>query len=570
MIDLATGRRSFLRSALYGGAFCATGSLASFRASSRILPNLDPRAVVETSCGRLRGAISDGIHVFRGVPYGAPTGGAARFLPPQPVNAWSSIRDALNYGDMPPQQMVQLDGSTGHLARDTMNLIPVFPAAQSEDCLNLNIWTPGVNDGRKRPVMVWLHPGGFEFGSANLAFSEGTNLARRGDVVVVSINQRLGALAHLDLSQLAGPKYERAGNVGMFDIILGLQWVRDNIAAFGGDPHCVTIFGESGGGRKVSTLLAMPAARGLFHRAIVESGPGIRFPSNATATKRARYLFEELGLSAGDVGRLVGVPAQQIVAAGVRAAARVKKETPTDAPFYENYGFSPMIGPDLPVAPFDPSAPVYSADVPLLIGSNRQELSLAFTQDRKFDTVDEAMLKSEARARVGDSAAELINIYRDGYPQASQRDLMLLLTADFSHRMDSITIAERKAAMKKAAVYMYRFDWEPPVLDGFIKAAHTFEIPFVFDNTQLCAGMTGAGPDAMALAATMSTAWATFARTGKPAAPKLPAWPAYETGRRSTMVFNDESAVVSDPGARERVAWRQIEMKREAARSLIG
>jgi para-nitrobenzyl esterase len=557
-------RRSCLKAGLLVGLTGLSKGLTS-TALARVIPNADPKAIAETQGGRLRGTIADGIHLFRGVPYGTPTGTNARFHPAQKASSWSGVREALAYGPMSPQQLVQLDGGTARPARDTMNLIPVFATGQSEDCLNLNIWTPAVGDGGKRPVMVWLHPGGFEFGDASLAFSEGTNLARRGDVVIVSINQRLGALAHLDLSEIAGPAYARSGNIGMLDLVLGLEWVRDNISAFGGNPDCVTIFGESGGGRKVSTLLAMPGAKGLFHRAIVQSGPAIRFPSNETQAKRAAYLFEALGLAKSDIGRLADIPAKQIVAAGVKAAARVKGETPSNAPFYENYGFSPMTGSDLPDAPFDPSAPGVSADVPLLIGSNRHELSLAYTQDKRFDDIDEVMLRSEARARAGEAADGLIATYRAGNPGASPRDLMLILTADFSHRMDSITIAERKGALNAAPVYMYRFDWEAPVLEGLIKAAHTFEIPLVFNNAQLCSGMTGGGSDAMALAATMSTAWINFARSGRPTAPQLPAWPAYEPEQRQTMIFNDVCALQADPGRDERIAWRQIEKRRPSA-----
>jgi para-nitrobenzyl esterase len=231
-------------------------------------------------------------------------------------------------------------------------------------------------------------------------------------------------------------------------------------------------------------------------------------------------------------------------------------------PFYENYGFTPIIGPDLPTPPFDPAAPVVSADVPVMIGTNRHEMSLAYTQDTQFDQVSDATLLAQARERAGSRAENLVRLYREGYPQANGRELMLLLTADFSHRMDSIAIAERKAAQGKAPVYMYRFDWESPVLNGLIKAAHTYEIPHVFDNAQLCSGMTGGGPDAVALAARMSSAWIAFARTGRPAADGLPAWPAYEPQRRATMIFNDRCEVQDDPGRAERMAWREVENAR--------
>jgi para-nitrobenzyl esterase len=550
-------RRAFL---LQGTAWAAalTCGLPTRSAFAKLLPNPDPGAVVETTCGKVRGAVADGIHVFRGIPYGAPTGGNARFRPPQPAAKWTGVRDTIDYGDQAVQQRVSADRvvSGASPSRETSNLIPVWSTSQSEDCLNLNVWTPAVNRGGKRPVMVWLHPGGFEYGSGNAAYSEGTNLARRGDVVVVSINHRLGALGYLLLAERG--EFARAGNAGMLDIVLGLEWVRDNIAAFGGDPGCVMIFGESGGARKVSTLLAMPGARGLFHRAAIQSGAGLRFPSNDVQAKRARYLFEELGLSSGDVRKLQDVPAQKLIAAGMAASTRVRKELPQGAPFYESYGFAPSLGPDLPNWPFEPAAPEISANVPVLIGSNRHEMSLAFTQDKRFDEVDDAELMEQARSLVGDRASLLVQRYRELYPDVSNRDLMLFFSADHSHRMDSITLAERKSAQRKAPVYMYRFDWESPALDGLIKAAHTYEIPHVFDNVQLCSGMTGGGVDAVALAARMSSAWIQFARTGNPNVKALPDWPAYDADRRATMIFNDVCRVENDPGTAERLLWRSF------------
>jgi para-nitrobenzyl esterase len=387
-----SGRRLFL---MQGGAVLATAGAGLFaaglseRAVARTIPTADARFVVETTGGKVRGAIADGIHIFRGIPYGAPTGGRARFMSPAAVKPWAGVRDSFEYGDQAVQVRVSLDRilTGGTAGRDTSNLIPVWSTKQSEDCLNLNVWTSAVNRGGKRPVLVWLHPGGFEYGSANLAFSDGTNLARRGDVVVVSINHRLGALGFMHLAELAGRPYERAGNVGMLDLVLALTWVRDNITAFGGDPNCVMIHGESGGARKVSTLLAMPAAKGLFHRAAIQSGPGIRFPSGENQTKRTRYVLQELGLSPGDAMKLHDVPADRLFAAAATASGRVRRELDPTAPFYETYGFTPVLGPDLPQWPFEPQAPQVSVDVPVLIGTNRHEMSLAFTQDRAFDRV---------------------------------------------------------------------------------------------------------------------------------------------------------------------------------------
>lgn len=550
--NFAIHRRDALR---WSAAGLAT-AWCNGSAHARLIP--DAQSVVSTATGRVQGAKVAGLHIFRGLPYGTPVGGKGRFRLAKPASPWTGIRDCTTYGDMAPQERVGVarivPGASA--TRDTQNLLPVFSTSQSEDCLNLNIWTPALSG--KRPVMVWLHSGGFEFGSGNRPLNDGTNLARQQDVVVVAINARLGVLGFLHLGELAGPDYAHSGNLGLTDIVLALRWVRQNIAAFGGDPDCVMVHGESGGGRKTSTLLAMPVAKGLFHRAAVQSGPGIRFPSNAIQSRRARYVLQELGLADHEVERLSEVPADLLVAAGGRASARIRREIPEDAPFYETYGFAPTIGPDLPSAPFDPAAPEISADIPLLIGTNREEMSYAFTQDPAYDVVSEAQYLEQATKLAGDQGGDLVRLYNAQYPQISLRERMIRLTSDQSHRIDSISIAQRKAAQGRAGVYMYRFDWQTPIFGGLMGAAHTYEIPHVFANAQLCAGMTGGAADAVAMAEKMSTAWANFARHGDPAAPPLPAWPRYGADHRATMVFDDECRVENDPGAAERQAWNAI------------
>ncbi len=387
---------------------------------------------------------------------------------------------------------------------------------------------------------------------------EGTNLCRRGDVVVVTLNHRLGALAHLNLAEFGGEKFARSGMVGMLDIVKALEWVRDNIAQFGGDPNNVMIFGESGGGRKVSTLLAMPGAKGLFHRAVVHSGPGIRFPAAKIATRRAEIVMNELGLKTNQIEELQKIPFEKLIAVQALAERKVVAELPEGSSFFDGYGWSPVMGPDLPEWPFDPVASPAAKNIPIIIGSNRHEMALFISPNKNLDEVDEATLKNQVESFAGDHADHLIATYRKQYPQEELRGILLLALADDRYRMDSIKIAERRVQQGGAPTYMYRFDWETPVWDGLLRASHALEIPFAFDNAQLCHAFTGGGPDAVALAAVMSETWIQFARTGNPNNAVLPEWKAYDEKNRATMTFNDVSALQNDPGKAEREVWKKI------------
>src|SRR4051794_16949532 len=300
--------------------------------------------IVETASGKVRGAENAGIYAFKGIPYGASTAGANRFQPPRPAEPWAGVRDALALGGRAPQWQA---GPTRRPGMATL-LGPVDTSPETEDCLSLHVWTPGL-DGAKRPVMVWLHGGAFHFGSASRAVTDGANLARRGDVVVVSVNHRLNILGHFDLSGLGGERYAHSGNAGVLDLIAALEWVRDNIEAFGGDPGNVTIFGESGGGGKVSVLLAMPAARGLFHRAVIQSGATIRVSTRERGNALAEAVLKELGIARGDCDRLQDVPAAKLAAA-IAPASRTVGRPPM--PLLDRYDFGPVVdGADLPRQP---------------------------------------------------------------------------------------------------------------------------------------------------------------------------------------------------------------------------
>ncbi len=390
--------------------------------------------------------------------------------------------------------------------------------------------------------MVWLHGGGFTSGSGSYTIYDGANMARKHDVVTVTVNHRLNSFGFLYLPELGGEKYAHASNAGMLDIVAALEWVRDNITSFGGDPNNVTIFGQSGGAGKVSTLLAMPSAKGLFHRAIVQSGSNVRGIAPADATRSARTLMDKLGVK--QVDDLQKVPMDQLVQATLGA---------------QGLRLGPVLdGRTLPGGPFDPTAPVFSAEIPLLIGT--VETEVAFQPNTPLDPMDDATLKARVKqtTRADDATVDkLIAVYRKGRPGISNIDVYLILASDNSFRAGVLTEAERKAA-QKAPVYMYYFTWRSPVRDGKLKAFHTLEIPFVLANVDEGKSMTGTGQDRYALQDKMSGAWAAFARSANPNHKGLPQWPAFRTYQRATMILNNECKVVNDPNREERLALSAV------------
>ena len=509
-----------------------------------------PGATVETTAGKVRGLVIEKIQAFKGVPYGASTAGARRFLPPVKMQPWTGVRDAFETGLRSPLIDSVLVPEWAPLnLREPMG----------EDCLNLNLWTPGATRVDKRPVMVWLHGGGYSAGSPNMIPYDGANLARKHDVVVVGLTHRLNVFGFAYLAELGGEKYADASNAGMKDIIAGLEWIRDNITSFGGDPGNITIFGQSGGAGKVSTLLGMPAAQGLFHRAIAQSGSAVTSMPASAATESAEALMSRLGLKGNQVDELQRLPMQQLldaIPAPNRGGERGGRGRGGPG---AGFNAAPVVDDkSLPRNVFDPTATDISANVPLLIGSTETEVTWNVDTDYT-PPVDDAALRERIRKtlRSADDAQidGVIAIYRKDRPKASNLDLALILETDASpFRSGTDTQAERKAALGKAPVYVYRFQWYSPVSGGRLRAMHCMDIPFVFENVDISKSVVGDGPDRSALADKMSSAWVAFARSGNPNHKGLAKWDPFTSDRRATMIFNTECRAVNDPYREERLA----------------
>jgi para-nitrobenzyl esterase len=532
-------RREFVGAGLTAGAGLTTGLLGPRAALT------SPPPVAKTAAGKVRGVTIDGVYVFKGVPYGASTAGANRFMPPQPPTPWNGERDALAYGLSAPQS----DPNVKRPPAATSSLIgELSDKPEGEDCLVLNVWTRGLADGRKRPVMFWIHGGGFQAGSGSSQGYDGANLCKRGDVVVVTINHRLNALGFAFFGDIGGEEFANIGNAGMLDIVAALKWVRDNIENFGGDPNRVMIFGESGGGRKVGTLLAMPAAKGLFHRAVIQSGPTIRVVTREDATFAAQALLDELQIARQDFRKLKDVPLDKLMPAYF-SASRKHRFT------HSLTGFAPVVdGNTLPQHPFHPAASAVMPEIPVIVGANRTEMTLQLVGDAAAFSLDEAGMMSRAKELFRDKVENIVSVYRRSAPGATPSELFFLMISDYRYCAPIMKIAERRAALGRAPVYAYYFAWETPVQGGRLKSPHALEISFAFDNTELSKRFTGGGPRPAALADKMSDAWIAFARSGDPNTDKLPKWTAYSSATRATMVFNDTSAIANDPlGERRKI-----------------
>lgn len=532
----------------------------SMAGSETIVTASPKKNIVETDSGKVFGFVSNGIVTFKGMPYGASTAGKNRFMPPAKPEPWAGVRSALYWGPVSPQNYTStFDGRRNGWNHDDESFMFEWEDGQpSEDCLRINVWTPSINDNKKRPVLMWIHGGGFTSGSDNeLRMYDGESLARRGDVVMVSVNHRLGVLGYMNLIEY-GEQYASSPNVGMMDLVAALEWVKTNISNFGGDPNTVLIFGQSGGGGKVSALMGMPSAGGLFHRAVVESGASLRQGTLDRSAQVAAGVIAELGLNKDSISKIHDLPDHAIVQAafdaGRKAAAAARGGG--RGPGGGGGGWGPVVdGKVLPRNSFDPDAPSYAAKVPLIVGSVLNEMANAVQMgDASVDAWSMDEMKSRLSAQRGQEKAEhLIAVFQKLHPSATPFEIYSRISG-MSGRVGALTMAQRKAAQGTAPAYNYWFQWQSPILDGRGRAFHCSELPFVFYNTERCARMTGNTPEARDLAARISDAWVSFARKGDPNHPGLPAWPRYDAETVPTMVFDAKCAAVDDPDGEGRKA----------------
>jgi para-nitrobenzyl esterase len=489
--------------------------------------------VIETTYGKLRGMNNAGIKTFRGIRYGASTAGVNRFMPPVKPTAWKDVYDAFAYGPAAPQT----PGDPTDPYAQSVNWDMHVKSGVSEDCLFLNVWTPGLNDNGGRPVFFYIHGGGFTNGSGGMTF-DGDPLARLGNAVVVTVNHRLGPFGYLDLGGIPGvpAKFAKAGVAGMLDLVAALEWVRDNIARFGGDPGNVLIFGQSGGGSKVSTLMVMPSAKGLFHKALVQSGSTLTLGPRERNADQAGQLMTELGVAKTKPEDLQKVPWDTILEAK------------------GNRGFSPVVdGEAIPKNPFDPEAPEISADVPMIVGYAREDAGI---RDLSAAALTEDGLLKWAQETYKDNAKMLIETYRKEYPNATPLQVQSRIRTDSNTRKRATQQVERKSKQKRGNAYLYVVEWPSPAYEGRFEACHGVDLGLVFGNPRnLIAGNT---LEARKMADIVGSAVVAFGKTGDPNCSMIPRWAPYNTETRSTMIFNLECRAENDPTSSLRVLWEKM------------
>ncbi len=528
-------RRTFLGT----GAMAAAGLLVGSRttqASAQDMRLTTMGHTVSTRSGRVRGLVKDGVQQFWGVPYGAPTDGMNRFMPPEKPAPWSGVHDHFQIGHRAPLAPGAGPPAPVVLALDRRD-------EEGEDCLSVNVFTPGT-DNKARPVMVWMHGGGFSGGGGNYLLYDGTNLAKKEDVVVVVVNHRLNIFGFLHLADIGGDKWARSTNMGVQDLVATLEWVRDNIENFGGNPDNVTIFGQSGGGSKTTTLMAMPSAEDLFHRSIAQSGSAFTGTLASDASEAAKRFIRKLGLNTSQLDQLQRLHFREI------------QDAFYSDPRIPRLGSGPVIdGTIIPRHQWDPTAPSYSANVPLMMGSTETEDG--WSGPPPFELTDRDMLDRFVTRLANSDATrgqELLDLYKRLHPEKRNQMLWLTAESDNSRRFRAQTLGRLKHEQGAALSYLYFLDWHSPVHDNRMGAYHTLDIPFVFYNMDIGASMTGSSQSRYELAHVMSAAWAAFARNGNPNHADMPNWPAFNPTDYPTMMFGDEVRLVNDPNREERLA----------------
>jgi len=547
---MKTNRRNFFQTMGVGVAGLGLSSVPFVASASSVTKSDnddqqllvgDNIAIAETKYGKVKGFILRGITCYRGIPYGADTSGKNRFMPPQPPKPWTTVLPAVWWGNTAPQIMDNRYANSYSSFVDHWNYDDV-----SEDCLKLNVWTPAV-DAKKRPVLVWLHGGGYTNGNGiEQDGYDGENLSRKGNIVFVSINHRLGPIGFSDLSGVGGSKFADSGNVGALDMVAALEWVRDNIANFGGDAGNVTIMGQSGGGAKVCVLAAMPKAKGLFHKAVPLSGSTIKAMDQKASQKLGEYILKEAGLTAAEVERLQDMPWKDYLILANKAAQKFAAE---NAGTGVRGGFSPVAdGSNIVSGQFYSEKEGLSSDVPMLISTTFHEWGMARTMpEMELITREKAieMLKERAGmgGGLGEKAAAVYDAYAKAFPKAKPIEVMTLVS---SNRKGAIETANAKAG-QKAPVYLAWFGWEPPLFDNRMRAFHCLDICFWFANTDLMLTHTGGGKRPRTLSEKMSGALLQFMKTGNPNGGGLPEWKAYSAVKGETMILTDQPELKNDP-----------------------
>jgi para-nitrobenzyl esterase len=512
--------------------------------------------VVETDSGKVSGYESGGIMTFKGIPYGASTAGANRFMMAVKPRPWTGTRSALHWGWVSPQTPTStMAGRRAAWAHDDEAFMFQWSDGEpDEDCLRINVWTPGA-DATNRPVLFWIHGGGFTTGSSNeIGCYDGENLARRGDVVVVSINHRLGPLGFMNLAAY-GDQYAHSANTGVLDLVAALEWVKTNIGNFGGDAGKVTIFGQSGGGGKVSTLMGMPAAKGLFHRAVIQSsGSPIRQLPQEVSQFTAAAMLKELGIDKGSLSKLHEIPNEQILEASL-AVSRLARNPGAAQPGLGGWG--PVVdGHDLPRNVWDPAAPEFSASVPLMVGTVLNEMGNSIQMGSPdFEDMPMEEVRKRMAAQFPRNSGAVIDAISKVHTIKKPFDI-LALAGGLPRRVDAVHIASLKAAQGGAPAFVYKFAWQSPILDGRPRAYHCSELPFVFYNTERCSTMTGGGPGPTELAGHISDAWLNFARKGDPNHSGLPKWTAFTASAPATMVFDTKCELKTNYDEEQLIAAR--------------